>query len=463
MSQIGGVVPKRFARLESDVYGGSSRRIIVLLLLRTRPSHPDEKFDYFRAKAADLKNDPAAIAKFVAMTYDARLPRQRQRSARSVVEQGGLARGKKTAGRCADALCQGAGAMTMDDVSPSRDKTSDGSADANQSFTIQIVHRVIKASDHDETSPTDTPIYNGPVADLVGDVHSVEISGPLKTTFILRGKSDASRLTKDVAVPADAAAEQLVFTYAARPSQQNPPQAQAGHSDPAAAAPKPTQIVRELWHTGNRVGAEHPTPRDRHDFVVLPCRVDKFVRRRRSKCSGSICATNRRKPGDISCCWIMHSSPIGAGRPGKAPAGHGAIQQAADPDSLTIRGRGHARQGRMGAGPAPMRFRSTAHSRRPIWRRRRRSFIESGLEQTYLASTTGIPSTSTFDVFSRLKDDYPNTCARRLVAIRRTLTDLQSFGTINASATFAVQVPPGLKWPSAPQAVVTRASSAPCT
>ena len=36
-------------------------------------------------------------------------------------------------------------------------------------------------------------------------------------------------------------------------------------------------VVRELWRGDNRVGAVGPLVGDRHDFVVLPCRVGKRV------------------------------------------------------------------------------------------------------------------------------------------------------------------------------------------
>lgn len=436
--------------------------IIVLLLLRTCRSRPDEKFDYFRAKAADLKDDPSAIAKFVTDDVKTLDYRGNVKGALGTLwNKAGSPEEKKL---LADALmhyAKGAHAMTIDDVSPSRDKTADGSADANQTFSVQIVHRVIKASDKDETAPIDTPIYSGPVADLIGDVHTVQSSGALKTTFILRGKSDASRLVKDVTLPQDAMSEQIVFTYSAPTiGTKVPPSDQAGVAAPAAANPPPTQVVRELWHTGNRVGAEHPTPGDRHDFVVLPCRVDKFVREKEEQI---LKEHQRDQSPEVRGYLMLLDYALKSDRALAGLEKHRQLtaqfnkprililsQYVADdmPGKIAWALDLRANEVSFNGAFAPAYLATQA-----------RSFIESGLEQTYLARTTGIPSTSTFDVFSRLKDDYPNTCARRLVAIRRTLADLESFSAINASATFAVHVSPGSKWQAAPQVVVTRAAS----
>lgn len=466
MSQITGEMPEAKSRRDwkkRALYGAIiAALIIAILLLRTCRSHPDEKFDYFKAKAAELKNDPAAIAKFV--TDDVKTLDYRgnvKGPLGALWNKAGSPEEKKL---LADALMhytKAPRAMTVDDVSPSRDKTADNAADAKQTFTVQIVHRVIKASDHDETAPIDTPIYSGPVADLVGDVHSVEISGPLKTTFILRGKSDASRVTKDIVLPQDAAAEQIVFTYAAPPIGSKPaPADPAANPDQPAAAGKPMQVVRELWHTGNRVGAEHPTPGDRHDFVVLPCRVDKFVREKEEQilkehlrdkspeARGYLMLLDYAVKSDHALAGLEKHRQLTAQF--NKPRILILSQYVADemPDKVAWALDLRANEVSFNGAFTPAYLATQA-----------RSFIESGLEQNYLAQTTGLPSTSTFDVFSRLKDDYPNTCAKRLMAIRRTLADMQSFGALNASATFAVQVPPGLKWPAAPQAVVTRSAS----
>lgn len=436
--------------------------IIAILLIRGCRSHSAPNFDYFRAKADELKNDPAAIQQFVADQVATLDYRGNVKGALATLwNKAGSPEEKKA---MADALMRYAKpesrTLSLDDVAPRRDKSLDTSADAKAAFHLKIIHRVIKEADKDESKPVDTAVFDGIAGDLVGDVHTIEESGPLKTTITLRGKSEPSRLKQEIAVPDDAVAEQVVFIYDSPAIPSNAAPAPDNGDKQNAAPPTPTTVVRELWHTGNRFGANHPNLHDRHDFVVLPTRVDKFVREKEEQ----ILKEHERSQSPEANGYLkLLDFAVQSDRQLAGLEKHRKVKaQFNKPRILILSQFGADEMPDKKAWALDLRADDVTLSSdftTAYLATQARSFMESGLEQIFLGNTTGVPSTSTFDVFSRLKDDYPNTCARRLIAIRKTLDDLDSFSALNATATFTVHTNPPLRWKTSPAVVVSRLAS----
>jgi hypothetical protein len=439
--------------------------IIAILLLRTcRKIQPPAQlpFNYFRAKASELKFDTAAITAFARDGVKTLPYRGDVKGPLATLWNGaGSPEEKKALADALLAYAQPVKTATLDDVAPMRDKAGDSSASA-AAFTLKIIHRAIRATDPDESAPVDTVVYDGPVGALVGDVHTIETIAPLRTRLTLRGEK---AVTRDITCPDDAAAEQIVFSYR-KPALLKPGSAAdivSAEASPAVIEPVPPIIVtRELWHAGNAVGANHAEVGDRHDFVVIPGRIGKFVREKEEL----ILKEHHREAAPEARAYLMLLDyGVRSDRMLSSLEAHRKVTALFDQPRIlfvsqfitpTLPG-GVAWALDLRAndttfdGPMAASYLAT----------QARSFMEAGLEQKFLSQRSGLPSTSTFDVFTRLKEDYPNTCARRLALIRETLTELRAFSAINATATFSIHrqpAPRGAKavTVSSAQAIVSR-------
>ncbi|HXX93059.1 MAG TPA: hypothetical protein VEN81_05465, partial [Planctomycetota bacterium] len=365
--------------------------IVVLLLLRSCRKPIEPAFNYFLAKATELGQDPARVGRFVndemaTLRYhgDVKGPLG------ALWNGAGSPEEKKKLLETLLKFCKGGGAPPPGGVDPQASV-----------FTLTITHR----------GRAETKVYEGPIGDCVGDVHSIEILDRGRTRITLRAKEPVTREVETTG----ATSEEIVF------------QVQRPGADPMTE-------VRELWHGENRTGRRSPVAGDRHDFVVLPCRVTSYVREKEElllKTRGRENAPEAK--GYLALLDYARRSDLLLGRLEK---NLGVRAQYDLPRILVLSKFG---MGERDAFALDLRLDRTTFdgaASAAYLACEERSFLESGLEQHYLEEWSGLPSTSTFDLFSRLRDDYPNKSDRRIVLVAQAARTILETGGLDARVTF---------------------------
>ncbi len=406
--------------------------VIAFILLRDCKAPPPTAnlpFDYFRAKAAELGNEPSKVLAFVRDDIGTLSYRGNAKGALGTLWHGaGSPEEKLALARALLEHCPDAAAAGLDDVAPSRDKNADSKTPP---LTMKILLRLTR-----DGKPADETLFEGAIGDLIGDVQTLAMGKDGKAVLTIRGPAAT---TRSVAT-GGAAAGDLVFVIQ-RPETE-----------------KPCTIIRELWHKDNRVGPRGPLPDDRHDFVVWPCRITPYVREKEElrlveadripknpKGMPSPTKAADELPADAKAYLALLDYAVAAD---DLLAGLEQDRQVTAqfdlprililshfnvPDSVSVGGM-YAfdlrlnRPGFAGADPA------SAYSATEV-----RSFIESGLEQHYLAAWTGMPATSAYDVINRMREGCPNSCDRRAGVIHAALSALQQYGAADARVVFAAR------------------------
>ncbi len=372
------------SRRKTVLYGSVILIVIValLLLLRNCKKPGDVPFDYFQAKAVELDRDPVRVAKFVAEGVTTLAYKGNVKGALATLWEGAGSPEEKAA--LLDALlahCTGG--------KPS------GAAHV-PIFSATLVHR----------GAQETVIYEGPIGDLVGDVHSIETVAPGKTRVTLR---TSRPVVKEL--EAGAEREEVVFRMQ-RPGED-----------------KPIEVVRELWHRENQIGPVAALPGDRHDFVVLPCRIGKYVREKEEHL---LKARGRDKSEEASGYLSLLDYCLRSDLALADLERDYHVRARFDLPRILILSRAKVADLPDGVMALDLRLnrvafdggtKSDAYLAAQV-----RSFVESGLEQHFLSEITHQPCTSTYDVFNKLNDDYPNSYDRRLALIRDSLSALDDGG-----------------------------------
>ncbi len=369
--------------------------LLLLLLLRC-PRTEEPPFDYFRAKAHELGRDPARVEAFVrdeirTLSYEGNV-----KGALGALWHGSGSPEEKKA--LADALLAHCGRPA-----PA----------AAAGYRIRIAHRRLL-----ESGPVEHAVYDGPIAALVGDVHSLRAEGEGKWRYEIRAPGSAPA---DVASSEALQGEETVFSVE-RPGR-----------------PEPLAVVRELWRRDNRLGPRTARAGDRHDFIVLPCRVTPYVREKEELL---LRQRGRREAPEAKPYLALLDYARDADRLlGKLEKDLGVLALFEHPRILVW----SAFQ--LPALPAPavaidLRLNRTAFEGKPAdayLANQARSMAESGLEQHFLAERTGLPAVSAFAVFSSLRDDYPNRVSRRLAAARETAEAVLDYAGADGEARFRAQ------------------------
>jgi len=400
--------------------------ILALLLLRLRcdgPAGPGA-FDYFKAKAAALNNDADRILKFVRDEVRPLPYRGDVKGALGSLWDGaGSPEEKVSLARALLAHASTPRTAGLDDVAPRRDKAADKTG---TQYKLTITHRLGIAG-----AAKETPVFSGPAGSLVGDVHTIDMPDASTTRIVLRGGAGATKVIGH----SDAVSEEIVFTVE-RPGG------------------KPLTVVRELWHKDNRTGPRGPLPGDRHDFVVLPCRVDAYVREKEEL----LLSQRGRKDapearGYLALLDYLRQSDEVLGLLEK----HKKVRAQFELPRILILSRfnlpatpGYAFDLRLNR-TAFEGGRVEAHIASQM-----RSFIESGLEQHFLTGWSGMPSSSTYDVFCQLRGDYPNNQPRRIENIVAALAALGQYPGPDGKVTFRARPADGRDTKDSPAVVATR-------
>jgi hypothetical protein len=398
--------------------------ILILLLLRVQCHRPPGAFDYFTAKAESLGRKPDRILAFV--RHDVHLLPYRgdaKGALGALWDASGSPEEKVALANALLAQASSPRTVGLDEVAPDRDKAADCLGTA---YNLTITHRLVTADGTKET-----PVFSGPAGGLVGAVHSIEMTEPDRTGVTVRGSAETTK-----AIPrAGAISEEIVFT-AQRPGD------------------KPVTVVRELWHKANRVGPTGANVGDRHDFVVLPCRIGSYVREKEELLL--------QQRGTDNAAYAKHYLALldYAVRSDTALAKLEKKKQVRAefelPRILIL--------SRFAIAPEPasaidLRLNRTSFEGDPVAAyvaAEMRSFIESGLEHDFLMEWSGCASTSTFGVFCQLRDNYPNTAPRRLDTMVAALEALAEHGGADGKITFRARPPSGRDAPDLPAVAVTR-------
>ncbi len=240
--------------------------------------------------------------------------------------------------------------------------------------------------------------------------------------------------TVELTVPDDALGEDLLFTW------QLPDQ---------AAGASPPSTLRELWHQGNRTGATSANAGDRHDFVVLPCRIGPYVREKEPII---LQQRGRAQAPEASAYLGLLDYTLQSDQQLGGIEKRFNVTARFDAPRVLILSRLVAAD-LPGGTACSIDLRSnsagfTGERRAACRATQVRSFLESSLEQQFLQQFSGLPASAAFDVFSMIKDEQPNNQGRRLAQIRTALHLLQQHRSTANSVTFAVR--PGSRPADAP-------------
>jgi hypothetical protein len=423
-------------REEDEKRARSRRRTVVLIvvlilillwLLRScRPAQP-ARFDYFRAKAEELGSDPARIVAWVKDKVPTLVYRSDVKGPLATLWNGAGSPEEKKA--LADALLAtrpGGRTVSLDEVAPERNKEGEA---ASAPLKLTLTHRVLLA----EGEPRATVVVAAPIGAFVGDVHTIDFPAEGKTRLQLRGRAAT---TKEI--DTQGAVGEEVELALERPG-----------------GGEPLRVVRELWDSRNRVGATFTSKGDRHDFVVLPCRTTKYVREKEELILKE--AGRKDAPEAKPYLTLLDYARESDGVLAKLEA-EKAVRAQFDMPRILVLSRW----------PSPSLPGNVAQALDLRWNRTSfegprayeatevRSFVEAGLEQQFLERLSGVPCTSTFDVMTRLKDDYPNSEPRRLALVKDALAELGDHGGLDGSVRFSVRDPLARKREKPIEVVATR-------
>ena len=376
--------PASSRRKQTVLYGSLILIVLVasLLLLRNCKKPADVPFDYFQAKAVELGRDPGRVAKFVADDVRALSYKGNVKGALATLWEGAGSPQEKAA--LLDALlahCPGG-------------KPSGSGQDPV--FAATITHR----------GAQETILYEGPIGDLVGDVHSIETVAPGKTRVTLRTRRP---IVKEL--EAGAEREEIVFRVQ-RPGED-----------------KPVEVARELWHKDNRLGPVAALPGDRHDFVVLPCRVGAYVREKEEHLLN---ARGRDKSEEAAGYLALLDYCLRSDLALADLERDLRLRARFDIPRILILSRANVPDLPGGVVALDLRLNRVAfdggNESDAYLAAQVRSFVESGLEQHFLTEFSRQPCTSTYDVFNKLNDDLPNSYDRRLALLGGSLAALVDGG-----------------------------------
>ena len=390
---------------------------VLIFWFSCRHTPPEPPFDWFRYTADELGNDPQRALAFVRDEV-ATLPyRGNVKGALGALwHRGGSPDEKLLLANALLVHCNGADgkaenvpAPDLASLSPDRDAAQDAAASA-EAFQLTITHLA---------GDTATEVLRAPIADFVGDPHSIETTATGQTTITLRVRGDD--VVKVVPVAAGAPFESIRFTV----------------ERPGTDAP--LNVVRELWHAENTAGPDRALPGDRHDFVVLPCRVNQPVRDKEEERLADLHRDENDETGPYLNLLEYAVKADGVMQRLERELDVTAIYEQPRILIWSTIGRGPTMP--MPVTAIDLRLDETGFIGAPgdaYHASQIRGLIAAGLEHHFLVDRTGQPGTSAYDVFCRMADSLPDSIDRRFQTATGTLQGLMGNGR-DATATFAAR------------------------
>lgn len=375
------------------IVGAGLVALLIWLLLRgcgAPAAPPSFRFDYIRVKAEELGRDPDRIKAFVAdelRTLDYR--GQRKGPLGCLWDGGGSAEEKED-------LQQALLACTDPQL-----ESPDLSSALNSSDALKVEVQLRVYRDAGQLKPETAAATTQPVSALLGDVHSVEFPAENRVRVTLRPYGTAPVLLE--ADTAGATGVGVAFLFEGR------------------------VVERELWCAANRVGLRRGRATDRHDFALLPARVGKHVREKeelRLKEAGRDQAPEAR--GYLALLdYCLFVDDILAGIEKDL-----SVRAQFDQPRILFWSRFQLPR-ELGQGVSEAldlrwnHVRFTGEPAAALQAAEIRDFNEAGFEQQFLARYLKRPVQSTFQVFSSIREDYPDSFDRRLALALAALADLQ--------------------------------------
>jgi hypothetical protein len=391
--------------------------LAALLLLIPWRCATDAPFDYFRHRAEELDRDPGRVIAWVRDDVGTLDYRGDLKGALGALWNGaGSPEEKLLLARALLLHCEGDAEVSLETVAPGAAGTA-----TDRAYEVTVLHRRWTGPALASAETKETELFSGPVGSLVGDVHSIEVpeAGVTRVTFRVAGEP----VLRSVST-AGSLGEEIVFRV----------------EHPGDGSPR--EVVRELWRADNAVGAREARPGDRHDLVVLPCRVTAFVREKEK-----VVLEQRGRA----------VAPEARGYEGLLEYAAGADEVLADlekalgvvarfdrPRILLLSTFGADEK--EPAHAIDLRLNHTSFAGEAVDARlacQVRSLLESGMEHVFLSRWTGVATGSAFETFGRLRDDTPARFDRRIEAVYDALHALREHGGPGASATFAARRPGG--------------------
>ena len=372
-------------------------------------------FDYFEAKAGELGKDRSRILAFV---HDGVLTLPYRGQVKGPLgalwDAAGSPEEKLALAEALLAHCEDDD-VEIQDVIGKSPKLAE-SPEAKRLYKIRISHRLFLPQG---ATAKDTLVFDGPIRDLVGEHQSIEVPKIGTTRLQIRG---AQPKTIDLSC-IGGIGEALVFEV----------------EGPGRA--KPQVVLRELWRADNQAGARLPLKGDLHEFVVLPSRISPWVREKEEltlKAAGvEKSDAGKQYLGLLDYCLDADE------RLAKLEAGLDVRASFKTPRILFL-----SKHNLPKAFGGPMYSFDLRLNRADFIGAKEvqayqateiRAFHEAGLEQAFMERWTGKPTTSAFDIFGRLRDDFPNHPQRRIKLISDALNHMQQAGGPEALATFQTQ------------------------
>jgi hypothetical protein len=418
--------PRRFSprsRVVTGIVVLTALAVIVWLLARgcDTPVDPVTRgFDYFHAKAIELDRDPDRVKAFVADDIKTLEGTGNVKGPLATLWNGSGTASEKAQLEAVLLAC-------CDPVADSSTAWRDTAGNANETkLGVEL-----------ELTSGGTTKRTGVIAEscglLVGAGHSLEIDegGKAKLTLRLYGADPVIREID--ATDADSALLRFTLT----------------------AEGKPRDVTRELWNKDNENGPTWGIPGDRHDFIVLPSRVTKFVREKEE-----LRLKEAEREGDADAKaylalldYCLQSDDILAGIEKE-----NGVTALFDLPRILILSKFNLPS--FVGGPAQaldLRLNHVNFEGEKVAAYasvQTRSMLEAGLETAWLAEYTGAPCTSAHDVISALREDYPDQPARRLQAVLDALAAAAS-QPAGTTLTFVASDPANKDAPK-PEVTLTR-------
>ncbi|BBM87697.1 hypothetical protein [Candidatus Uabimicrobium amorphum] len=365
---------------------------IFLLFFLKCDSQEKEKqksdFDYFKTKANELSFDAEKIKEFInkdiiTLSYNGDV-----KGALGTLWDGAGSKEEKNA--LEEKLLAYSEKQNPKDKSQSNTNV--------KKYKMKIVHRLLLPTGKGNK---DTEVFTGHIGRFVGNIHSVKVPLCGKTAITIRAEKEYTTEFSTIG----SIGEEIIFTI----SQPNG---------------KSIEVRRELWNATNNVGPCIPLKGDRHDFVVLPCRISNYVLEKecmRQKAAGME-KTETYKHYKAILEYVNVSDRITE----KIEKEEKVRATFVQPKIIFLSK--YAIPKKWG-GPAyslDLRLNKACFTSEKSINAYKaelmRSFYESGAEHAFLKEWTGRPVTSAFDIFTRIRDDFPNRPAIRLKTIHEALT-----------------------------------------
>lgn len=406
--------PRDWRRITRRVAAVVAVLVMLWLLQHCREEPP---FDYFAAKAEELGRDATRITAYVRGLEELSYRGDLKGALGTLFGEAGSPEEKLALLEALLAHARARVPATLAAVAPD----ARGPA-PERPFEIAVVH----LSYLPDGTARETPVFKGPVGALVGDVHSISVPQTERTRLELRARRPLPET--DVTVDtAGAVGEAIRFELEL----------------PGRASS--LVVLRELWRADDRTGPRTSAPGDRHELVVLPCRMRDYVRRQ----EGVVLAQQgRADAGEMPAYDALLEYALTADALLARVEQRFGVRATFDSPRLLMLTRRASSTGPVTA--LDLTLDETSFAGGDVAARRlaaaTRSLLASAHEHAFLGQWMPLPCASAFELFGRLSSGLARTPGERTAAIAGSLAVLRERGP-PSRADFGLRSPAGTAGP----------------